>query len=347
MKITINKADLKKAVEKEIISHEQSEHLWNSFLEKNMLKPGFTGLNVTYYFGALLIISAMTWFATEAFAKYNSAGLFFVGISYFAGLTFGGHKLFLEKDKQVPGGLILTAAIFMVPLIVFSIQDYFSLWGYEAPGHYDDFYIWIKSGWFLMELVTIGVAIFFLKKYEFPFMTFPLAFSLWFLSMDITPIIFGAADFSWEQRKMVSLFFGLAMLVFTYFIDRKTKKDYAFWLYFFGMLSFWGGLSLMDSNSELNKFLYCCINLLLIVISVLFNRKLFIVFGALGVFGYLFHLSDIVFQDSLLFPVVLSFFGLGIIWLGLIYNKNKEQIDLSINSKLSERLLKLLPPNRV
>ena len=347
MKITITKEDLENSVEKGIISGEQAQDLWANFSEKYQHKIGFSGLNVTYYFGALIIISAMTWFATEAFATYNSVGLLVVGLLYFGGLFVFGKKLYAVHQTQIPGGLLLTAAVFMVPLIVFSIQDYFSVWGYEAPGNYREFYIWIKSGWFVMEVATITTAIIFLIKYDFPFITFPLAFSLWFLSMDLTPIIFGVDEFTWEQRKVVSLIFGLAMLIFTFFIDRRTKKDYAFWLYLFGMLCFWGGLSSMDSNSELNRFIYFSINLLLIAISVLLNRKLFIVFGALGVYGYLFHLSEIVFKDSLLFPVALSFFGISIIWLGIRYNKNKEKIDGFINSKLPAGFLKSLPPNRV
>lgn len=347
MKITIIKEDLDSAVEKSLISDEQANKLWVHFSEKYQTKITFSGLNVTYYFGALIIISAMTWFATEAFSRYNSIGLFLVGILYFGGLFVFGKKQIAVKQTQIPGGLLLTSAVFMIPLIVFSIQDYFSIWGYEAPGIYSEFYIWIKSGWFFMEIATIITAIIFLIKFEFPFITFPLAFSLWFLSMDLTPILFGGNEFTWEERKIVSLIFGLIMLIVTYFMDRKTQKDYAFWLYLFGMLCFWGGLTSLDSNSELNKFIYFFINLLLIVISVLFNRKVFIVFGAMGVYGYLYHLSDIVFQDSLLFPVALSLLGISIIWLGIKYNNNKGKIDGYINSKLPSDFRKYLPPNRV
>ena len=346
MKITISQNDLNSAVEKEIITNQQANSLWNLFTEQSISKITFTGLNVAYYFGAMIIISAMTWFATEAFAQYNASGLFFVGIFYFTGLFLFGNRLYNNEQTEIPGGLLLTSAVFMVPLVVFSIQEYFQIWGNESPGNYRDFYIWIRSGWFLMEVTTIATAIIFLSKYKFTFLTFPLAFSLWFLSMDLTPIIFNSNDFTWDQRKLVSMIFGLVMLIFTYFIDRKTKKDYAFWLYLFGMLAFWGGLSLMRSDSEFNKFVYCCINLFLIVLSVLFNRKIFIVFGAMGVYGYLYHLSDMVFRDSLLFPVALSFFGISIIWLGIKYNKNRERIDKYINSLLPEQLIKLLPPNR-
>ncbi len=58
MKITITKDDLKTSVEKGIISDEQATNLWFHFSEKTQPKIMFSGLNVTYYFGALIIISA-------------------------------------------------------------------------------------------------------------------------------------------------------------------------------------------------------------------------------------------------------------------------------------------------
>lgn len=39
----------------------------------------------------------------------------------------------------------------------------------------------------------------------------------------------------------------------------------------------------MDSTSELRRFLYLLVNLGLIAIAVLFSRRVFVVFGSLGV----------------------------------------------------------------
>jgi hypothetical protein len=130
----------------------------------------------------------------------------------------------------------------MVPLLIFAIQNTLNLWVFEAPGEYTDFYIWIRSGWFLMELGTIITSIVFLVVFRFTFLTFPLSFVLWFLSMDIVPVIYGG-NFDWDQRRLISIFFGLGMLVVAYFLDKKMKKDYSFWLYLFGLLSFWCALS--------------------------------------------------------------------------------------------------------
>ena len=56
----------------------------------------------------------------------------------------------------------------------------------------------------------------------------------------------------------------------------------------------------------------------------------FIVFGALGVFGYWGHLAYTVFKDSLLFPFALSALGLAIIWLGIYYQRHRTRIEGAI-----------------
>lgn len=347
MKVEISKDELDLLVEKGIITENQVPLIWEHLLSEKQIERKFNGINVIYYMGALLIISAMTWFATEAFSKYNAIGLMLVALVYFVGLLLTGSKLFKIPMYHIPGGLLLTCAVFMVPLFIFSVQQYFSLWLFQAPGMYNEFYLWVRGGWFFMELGTIVVSLIFLHYYKFPFLTFACASSLWFLSMDVAPIIFSIKGLTWEGRQIISLYFGLLMLIIAYFVDKKCKVDFAFWMYFFGLICFWGGLTFfMDTKSEFFKFIYCVINTLLVVISVLFRRKTFIIFGGLGIYNYLFHLSMIFFRGSLIFPVILSLFGALIIWLGMVYHKNSELINSYVLGILPPNIYKLLPPER-
>ena len=79
--------------------------------------------------------------------------------------------------------------------------------------------------------------------------------------MDLTPLVFGRNEDSWDERKWVSLIFGLAMLLASYLADlrNRMRADFAFWGYLFGLLAFWGGLSSMNGGSELSKLVYCLI----------------------------------------------------------------------------------------
>ena len=63
----------------------------------------------------------------------------------------------------------------------------------------------------------------------------------------------------------------------------------------------------------------------------------------MGVAAYLGYLSYQVFADSLLFPLLLTLIGLGVIGLGLVYQKHREKLSASLRGNLPERLLTLLP----
>ena len=70
----------------------------------------------------------------------------------------------------------------------------------------------------------------------------PIAVTLWYMTMDITDVIAGG-DITWELRKLVSLYSGLLMIGLAFWVDIRSrhKADYAFWLYIFGVITFWGG----------------------------------------------------------------------------------------------------------
>ena len=108
--------------------------------------------------------------------------------------------------------------------------------------------------------------------------------------------------------------------------DVHARQDFAFWLYIFGALMFWGSLSLRDSNNEWGKLGYCLINVVLVFGGAVMGRRVFTVLGALGVAGYLGYLSHRVFQDSLMFPFALTLLGLGFVWLGVWWQRHEAAI---------------------
>jgi hypothetical protein len=112
------------------------------------------------------------------------------------------------------------------------------------------------------------------------------------------------------------------------------------------MFSFWGGLTLLEGSGELEWPFYGLVNLTLVFLSVLLQRRVFIVFGSLGVFGYVGHLAWEIFEDSLLFPFVLSAVGLAIIALGILYARNRERLEREMLSRVPEGLRRLLPHER-
>lgn len=343
----VSKEDLNWAASEGLISTEQVEALWRALESRRGASPKFDLAHVAYYFGALIVISAMGWFMTLGWERFGGGGIFLIAAAYALCFVLAGRTLWYKEHLKIPGGLLFTMAVCMTPLAIYGLERLTGIWPQGDPGVYRGYHIWVKGSWFLVEVGTIIAGVVALRFIRFPFLTAPIAFSLWYMSMDLTPLLFGKTDFTWNERLWVSLWFGLAVLVVAYVIDRRTREDYACWGYLFGMLAFWGGLSLMETGSEFRRFLYGLINVGLMLLSVLLDRRVFIVFGALGVFGYLGHLAYSVFKDSLMFPFVLSVLGIVIIYLGIKYQRHRDVIDRSILGLLPEQLRHLLPRERV
>lgn len=342
----IYKEDLNWAASQDLIAPEQVEALWQALSNRASDRPRFDLANVAYYFGALIVISAMGWFMTLAWESFGGRGIFIIASIYALCFALAGRTLWFKQNLKVPGGLLFTVAVCMTPLAIYGLQRWTGIWPQGDPGTYRDYHLWVKGSWFLMELGTILAASVTLNFVPFPFLTAPIAFSLWYMSMDLTPLLFGRTEYAWEERLLVSMWFGIACLVTAYLVDIRTRRrqgDYAFWLYLFGLLSFWFSLSSMGGGDEFHRFLYCSINVGLMLLSVLLKRRVFMVFGAMGVFGYLSYLAYNIFQDSLLFPFALTVLGIAIIYLGVLYQRNSSLIEHLLDRLLPESFKQLLP----
>jgi hypothetical protein len=343
MKISQN--DLRRAAETSGLSTEQADALWRSLqsVASEDAKPKFDLTNVAYYFGALIVIGAMGWFMNRAWEGLGGLGIATVAICYAAVFVLVGRVLWNKPNLRVPGGLLVTMAVCMVPLATYGVERWSGFWPDQDPGAYANFHPLINGSWIFMEVATVIAGFVALRFWRFPFLTAPIAYALWFMSMDLADLMV-QQRLEWNEKAMISAAFGAAMIIAAYVADLKGKgMDFAFWGYLFGLLSFWGGLTAMESHSEFGKFVYCLINLALILCAVLLRRPVFLIFGALGVCGYLGHLAYQVFKDSIFFPVVLSLIGLAIIYLGVQYQRNRAAIESRVRSRMSPRLRSFIP----
>ncbi|MDV2999006.1 MAG: hypothetical protein N5P05_000612 [Chroococcopsis gigantea SAG 12.99] len=348
----LQREDFDWAAQQGIISPQQAQELWESFshrypVEQPDNRPHFNFANVAYYFGALIVILAMGWFMTRAWESFGGAGLFFISLFYAICFILAGKNLYFDQNYKIPGGLLFTMAVSMTPLGIYGLQRWSGFWLQEDPGIYRGFYTWIKGGWVLMESGTILAGLIALRFVKFPFLTAPIAFSLWFMSMDIAKLIL--SNDSSNVQAIISFWFGIACLVVAYLVDLKTRRsqgDFAFWLYLFGLMTFWFSLPFLGEDNEWSRFVYCLINLGLIGLSILLKRRVFTVFGTIGVFAYLGYLSYQVFADSFLFPFALTALGIGIIYVGFLYQKHYTRITRVVESYLPDGLRNLVPRDR-
>ncbi|EKE82882.1 hypothetical protein [Idiomarina xiamenensis] len=323
----ISKNQLERAAQAQLISTEQARELWQFLQRQQAQQPQFNATHVLYYLGGLLAIAAMTLLMNLGWQSFGGLALIGIGLIY-AVLGIILTESFRAKQLAIPAGICATFVVCLTPLVIYGLQDY--LTAIPAGSDYRDYHRYVSWSWFYMEIGTLLVAALLAWRYRYGFLLMPVAVTLWYLSMDVAVMIYGQ-DLNWDLRKQVSMYVGLAMIALALWVDIRSRHlaqaDYAFWLYLFGALAFWGGLSLQESDSELAKATFFVINLLMIGVGVLLARRVFVVLGGLGSFGYLGYLSYQVFADSWLFPLLLTVIGLFVIYLGVVWQKHEARIN--------------------
>lgn len=336
----LSKQKLLDAVDKKILTAAQADSLFEFFETYPNQDPRFDFTHVLYYFGGLISIGAMTLFMNLGWEKFGGTGIVFICLLY-AGIALKITNNFDRKGFAIPAGICATFVVCLTPLAIYGLQQAMGLWADDSV--YRDYHRYVKWNWLYMELATLAVGTIIAWRYKYPFLVMPIAVTLWYMTMDISAMISGG-DYDWELRKLVSMYTGLLMITLAFWVDirSRNKADFAFWIYLFGVIAFWGGLSAQHSDSELSKFFYFCINLLLIGIGVFIVRRVFVVFGALGCCGYLGYLAADFFKDSWLFPIALTAIGLAIVYLGILWQKHEKTITNKARTLLPEALRELL-----
>lgn len=336
----ISRTLLSKAVEAKIITKLQANALFDFIENESKQSPDFTMTNVLYYLGGLIAIGAMTLFMNLGWEIFGGWGIFYLSLLYaIIGLYLSSK--FKKKNLVIPAGICATFVVALTPLAIYGLQRGMGWWPDDTT--YRDYHTFIKWHWIFMELGTLIVGLILAWIYRYSFMIMPIAVTLWYMSMDLTPMLTGG-DSSFDLSSKVSMYFGLLTMLIAFLTDIKSRHsaDYAFWLYLFGVMAFWGGLTCQQSDSELSKFFYMCLNLLMIGIGVILVRKVFVIFGALGCCLYLGHLASEIFKDSLLFPFALSLIGFFIIYLGTLWQKHEALITKKVQSILPKAVRELL-----
>jgi hypothetical protein len=315
--------------------------------------PRFDLTHVLWYLGALIIIGAMGLFTNDAFNRMGGWALTSCGLAYAVIAGVVGHYLWTRKSLRIPGGLLIAVAVSMVPMIIYGVQDALDLWRFAQgdPGEYHNFFPYIHGSWVYMEVATVIVAALAAWFYRFSFILLIAAVALWFFSMDVAiwflrnPLNGNDYDFELSTRRLASIIVGLIVILVSWAMDHKRRggSDMAFWLHIAGAAAFWGGLTLSDGGTELQKFIYLLINIGLLGLSLFLDRRVYAVFGGMGIATYLGQLAFNTFKDMILFSFALSAIGLLIIFLGLMLHRNRGRLVASLDASLPDILKRLRP----
>ncbi len=337
----VSKEDFDWAVTQQLISAEQATHLWQAFSQRHSAQPRFDMAHIAYYLGALMVLGAMSWFMGEAWAHFAGVGILVIACSYALIFILVGRMLWREQ-LRVAGGMLFTLAVCMSPLIVLGMVQTLNAEHLLSTALSDpSLGIWMAAA----TVVSASIMLYFVA---FPFLTAPLTFSLWYIALEFTSFWLTAQNNvpnHWALQQQVSLWFGCMMILGSFWVDRRTQEDFAFWGYLFGLSAAWGSLTSLTLSQGLSLN-YLLINILLLVLSVILKRQIFIIFGSIGVILYLGYLTYQVFANAPFFPFILTLFGLFIIFIGVQYQRHQLAIENAILAILPTWLKALQPKER-
>jgi len=354
----IDRTQLDNAVRRGIIDDAQATALWSFLLAEQKDRPQFSFNHLLYYLGGMVAIGGVSVFVTLGWETLGGVGLLLVALAVMTVAAWLTHHFLVEQKLAIPAGLMAALVVAATPLAVYGLQRTLGYWPSDAP--YRDYHTIVDRRWIVMELATLAVGVAVLWRWRLPFSVMPIAVTLWYMSMDLAPLLqatlTGNLDPNdpnlsseqqrnfwksyWELRQWVSVVVGLVIVTGAIAVDfcARSQRDYAFWLHLAGVTAFWGGLSSMSSDSEIGKFIYFLINVAMLLFGAAIERRIYTVFGALGIAAYLGHLSYKVFKDSLIFPVALMLIGLGVVWLGVLWQRHETAINSALQRWVPKRL---------
>lgn len=360
--VTVRRADLARAAAGGLISPSQATALWSDWIGDPALTPAatlrasaptgprFSFTNVLYYFGGMLAIGSMSLFMSMGWSALGPGGLFTITLVNILVCLLGAGWL-ERRALQTPAGILATLALVMAPLAVWCLQNLLGLWpDGEDVRKFSAFHEVIDGRWLAMEALTLAAAVVLFVRFRHPFMVMPVAVTVWYVSMDAVDGLLRHSGYDWALFRDASLVFGLLTTLAAIWVDLRvrlagSRQDFAFWLYVFGVVMAWSSLSLHDSGSALGKLAYCAINVALVFFGAAIGRRVFTILGALGVAGYLGTLSHDLFKDSLVFPFALCLLGLGVVALGVWWQRREAAIASVFSAWLPAFLQPLAAPD--
>lgn len=285
-------------------------------------RKGLNFVSLAYYFGGFMILLAYTIFMGLQWESLGRAGQIVVSSFTIGGL--GGLGYFLQRTGfRFAGGLLIFASTGIVPLLIFTLQQAVGIWPDDSNYAYRDFYRNVARTWVLLELISLGVTIIVIWRVRFTLLSLLIAHWTWFLSMDMTRWMSQSTYWTWSDGEQIaSTLTGGGMLAVGIILQRKTKQDYSFWFYLFAHILILIHLSALTLNREgILGIVYFVVYLSFVITSVWLQRRVFLVFGAIGCYSYLSYLAFRVFEGSLGFVFASGSIGLLIVLTAVGYQK--------------------------
>ncbi len=338
----LRRKDLQEAAARGTITAAQAEALWAGLQARAAARtPAPAALPLWRPLSAALALGAA---AAAALAvaqdRLGPAGLAAVAAGLSLALLAAGWQRF-RRTGGARGEVLLAAAVLLVPLAALGAVRALGL-GRPPAGPWPTVADWVAGPWFPVEVATALAAALARRTFRLPVLTGVLAAVAWFAAQDAAAVVFGPAP-AWSQRAFLSALTGVVLLAAALAVDRRARRDHAFWLYLQGALALSGGLLTWQGASDLSVALVAALHLVLVAMALLVERPVLAVVGALGAAAAAGRLADDLLDGSVL-SFALAGLALLLVALGAAWHAWSGRAGAWLSGRAPRWLRRLLPP---
>ncbi|MBI5600143.1 MAG: hypothetical protein HY944_01105 [Gemmatimonadetes bacterium] len=284
--------------------------------EHGEAERAFNGVTIAYGLGAIVVLFAFGWFMVDRWKVLGNGGVLALSMAY-AGIFLVVAHFLKREGFETARGVATLLAVGMAPLAMYALLAWTGVWTPELEGlcrqRVHPFAV-CQGQPLAIELAAVAAALVAMRTMAFaPFMI-PIAVVGITLPERLLrewaagPGIDGAG-MGWRW-----VIIGSVLAAAAYTVDQRRRgEDYGFWLWnSTAVATWWGCMMLFQVDHSLRGYLGP-VSLLLITTSVILRRRILLVVGLFGVFGFLAWLAFDVFKLTTAFPLVLATIGVSII----------------------------------
>lgn len=328
--------DIERWVERGIIMPDQRDAMLTD--AQATVLPVSGGVDLTtllYYGGGLLVLLAYSIFLGLQWEDLNDAGR--IAISAFSLVFFAtASQLLIRSERfRLPGELLQTVAVAIVPLLLFALLEAASWWpddpGYRASRHAREAYE-LDLGLARMVLAggTLIVAAAAFRWSRSPFVLAAAIISFTALVLDVT-LQFDRTrlEYDWNATQSVLIaVIGAVTLAAGIAARGATERDYSLWLYIMGLTGLAVGLgsqALQEGFAGGWDVAWMAAAAGVLALSIIVQERLFAAAGLAAVFVFLAKLVFEVFESASV-ALALAALGLVILGVGILYQRYSERL---------------------
>jgi hypothetical protein len=276
----------------------------------------FNGITIAYGIGALVVLFAFGWFMVDRWKVLGDGGVLALTVAY-AGIFLTVAHFLKREGFHTARGVATLLAVGMAPLAMYALLRWTGIWTPELEAlcrqRVHPFAV-CQGQPLAIELAAVAAALVAMRAMAFaPFMipiavvgvTLPERFLReWGPGPGIDGLAMG-----WRWIIIASVLAAVA-----YTVDQRRRgEDYGFWLWISVAVAAWFGCLMVFQADHSLRWYLAPASLLVITASVILRRRVLLVVGLFGVFGFLAWLAFDVFKLTTAFPLVLATIGVSII----------------------------------